>query len=75
MNRIFPNSSMVQSLSDDSFPDWLLNTAEYGVNSLIPEDENTEREESHAIGEETAYSLSSVHALIRWCIFPVDSVT
>jgi len=51
MKRIFPKRSVIQPLSDDFLPDRLLSIAEYAS----PEDENTEGEESHSSGEETAY--------------------
>ena len=55
IKRILPNRNMAQSISEESLPDRLLNTVEYGMNSLSPEDENTEGEENRSSGEETAY--------------------
>ena len=55
MRKILPKRKMVQSVSEESLPDRLLNTKEYGKNSSSSEDENTEGEESHYTGEETAY--------------------
>ena len=55
IKRIFPNRNMTQSVSEESLPDRLLNTVEYGMNSLSPEDENTEGVENHSSGEETTY--------------------
>jgi len=65
MKRIFPKRRVIQPLSDDLLPDRLLNIEEYAS----PEDENTEGEESHSSGEETAYWINSwsiVHALTMW---------